>query len=71
MSRFLFAFEYINAVKEWTTFAGMRRKPVQVTISFPFVRCNKALDAFYLYYKRLKCRRHRRRRRHRRCRCVP
>jgi hypothetical protein len=45
MSHFLFAFEYINAVKAWTTFAGMCRKPVQVTMFFPFVRCDKALDA--------------------------
>jgi hypothetical protein len=38
MSRFLFALEYFNAVKAWTTFGGIFRKPVQVTMSFPFVR---------------------------------
>jgi hypothetical protein len=45
MSRFLFAFEYINVVKAWTTFGRMFCKPEQVTMSFPFVRCDKALDA--------------------------
>jgi hypothetical protein len=45
MSRFLFAYEYINAVKAWTTFGGMFLKPEQVTMSFSFVRCDKALDA--------------------------
>jgi hypothetical protein len=44
-SCFLFAFEYINAVEAWTTFAGMFCKPEQVTVSFPFIRCDKALDA--------------------------
>jgi hypothetical protein len=36
MSRFLLAFEYINAVKAWTTFGGIFRMPEQVTMSFPF-----------------------------------
>jgi hypothetical protein len=45
MSRFLFAFDYINAVKAWTTFGGIFHKPEQMIMSFPFVRCDKALDA--------------------------
>ncbi len=45
MSYFLFAFEHIYVVKAWTTFGGIFRKPEQVTMSFPFVRCDKALNA--------------------------
>jgi hypothetical protein len=43
MSRFLFALEYFNAVKAWTTFGGMFRKPVQVTMSFPFCKVQQSL----------------------------
>jgi hypothetical protein len=43
MSRFLFAFEYFDAVKAWTIFGQMLRKPVQVTISFPICKVRQSL----------------------------